>query len=273
MIWKFASWNVNGLRAITRKGLLQPFLKSTKVDILCLQEVKIDDARRAKENFDFPNYREYFNCAKKPGYSGTATLVSEKLTQPKIMNGLNVRPARPDSHSGGRSEEFDSEGRVQTLEFEKFFLVNAYFPNSREDLSRLDFKIDFNNLLLKHIKKLDKKKPVILTGDYNVAHQEMDLARPKENEGKHGYHPRERQWMSKLLDAGFIDTFRYLHPDKAQYSWWATRFGKSIRERNIGWRIYYFVVSKRLASRIKSANILDQALGSDHCPVSLAIDF
>src|SRR3989344_1871660 len=161
MLWKLASWNVNGLRAVTRKNLFQPFLDSYKPTVLGLQEVKIDDATRAKTVFDFPLYKEYFNGAKRPGYSGTAALVAEKLEQPKAISGLG----------GKGNEEFDSEGRVQTLEFEKFYFINAYFPNSREDLSRIDFKSDFNDAMLKHLKKLNKKKPVILTGDYNVAHE------------------------------------------------------------------------------------------------------
>jgi exodeoxyribonuclease-3 len=159
---------------------------------------------------------------------------------------------------------------VQTLEFPKFYLVNAYFPNTRHDLSRLDFKIDFNNKILAFIKKLDKKKPVILTGDYNVAHEEIDLARPKDNQENPGFHPRERASMSKYLDAGFVDTFRYLHPTKVQYTWWSMRFGA--RKRNVGWRIDYFCVSKRLASKIKRAEIHDSVMGSDHCPVSIEID-
>src|SRR3989338_873356 len=255
MIWKLASWNINGLRAIQKKNLFWPFALKFKPDVICLQEVKIDDAARAKLTFDWPLYREYFNSAKRPGYSGTAAIVKEKLDQPSVVNGLGK----------------DEEGRVQTLEFEKFYLTNAYFPNSREDLSRIDFKIEFDELLLRHIKKLDKKKPVILTGDYNVAHQPIDLARPKENEGKHGYHPREREWFGKLLKAGFVDTFRYLHQTKVKYSWWRTRFGQKARINNVGWRIDYFCVSKRLAKHIKKAEILDQVTGSDHCPVTLEI--
>ncbi len=257
-----ASWNVNGLRAITKRGDFAPFLTKYKPDVLCLQEVKIDDATRAKTTFDFPKYTEYWNSAKRPGYSGTATLVSEKLAQPKVTAGLG----------GESNQEYDSEGRAQTLEFDTFYLVNAYFPNSREDLSRIDFKQDFNNAILKHIKQLDKKKPVILTGDYNVAHEPIDLARPKENEGKHGYHPTERAWFDKLLKEGFVDTYRSLHPTTVKYSWWSTRFGQKARINNVGWRIDYFCVSKRLASKIKRAEILDSVMGSDHCPVSIEME-
>ncbi|HEY9582865.1 MAG TPA: exodeoxyribonuclease III [Candidatus Paceibacterota bacterium] len=262
---KLASWNVNGLRAVERKGLLRPFIITSKPDILCLQEIKIDAGAKAESEFDLPEYQEFWNHAKRPGYSGTATFVRNGiLNQRSGLKNLNQRP-----DLGVGIEKFDFEGRVQTLEFPKFYLVNAYFPNSRHDLSRLEFKGEFNEAILKHIKKLDKNKPVILTGDYNVAHNEIDLARPKDNKENPGFHPRERAWMSKFLEAGFIDTFRYLHPKEIRYSWWSMRSGA--RARNIGWRIDYFAVSKRLASKIKKAEILDQVLGSDHCPVTLEI--
>ncbi|HEY4483419.1 MAG TPA: exodeoxyribonuclease III [Candidatus Paceibacterota bacterium] len=259
MLWKFASWNVNGLRAIERKGLLRPFIEEQKPDVLCLQEVKIDEDSHSGTGLVYPSYNEAWNYGDRPGYSGTAILSNEKLGEPKVKMGLGV-------------DEFDSEGRVMTAEYDKFYVVNAYFPNSRPDLSRLDFKSDFNEAMLKHLKKLDKKKPVVLTGDYNVAHEPIDLARPKENEGKHGYHLREREWFGKLLEAGFVDTFRQAHPTKVQYSWWSTRFGTKARINNVGWRIDYFVVSKRLASKIKKAEILDQVKGSDHAPVTLEIE-
>lgn len=262
MLWKLYSWNVNGLRAITKRNQLKPFIDLVRPNVLCMQEVKIDDARRTQETFDFAGYIEYFNSAKRPGYSGTAVLVKEGYEQPKVTNGLSLKG----------SEEFDDEGRVQTLEFSKFFLLNVYFPNSRPDLERIDFKIEFDELLLKHVKKLDKGKPVIITGDFNVAHNEIDLARPKENEGKHGYHPRERAWFSKLLKAGFVDSYRALHPDTVKYSWWSTRFGQKARLNNVGWRIDYFTLSSRLAKNIKKAEIHDQVMGSDHCPVSLTLE-
>jgi len=248
------SWNVNGIRAVVKKGFTD-FLKKEKPDVLCLQEVKINDSARDKETFDFQNYTEYWNSAQKPGYAGTAILVSEKLAQPIITNGLGIT-------------EFDSEGRVQTAEFENFFLVNAYFPNTRHDLSRLDFKLKFDNALLYHIKKLEKK-PVILTGDLNVAHEEIDLANPKENDGNPGFHPEERKWMTKFLKAGFVDTFRFLYPKKVQYSWWSYRFGA--RRRNVGWRIDYFCISDKLKKQLKQAEILDKVIGSDHCPVRVVI--
>jgi len=249
------SWNVNGIRAAVKNGFTN-FLKTERPDILCLQEVKISDSARDKEMFDFQNYTEYWNSAQKPGYAGTAILVSEKLAQPIVTNGIG-------------KPEYDTEGRVQTAEFDKFYLVNTYFPNTRHDLSRLDFKLDFDEALLSHLKKLEKKKPVILTGDLNVAHEEIDLTNPKENDGNPGFHPLERKWMTKFLNNGFIDTYRFLYPKKVQYSWWSYRFGA--RRRNIGWRIDYFCVSERLKNKIKEAEILDKVTGSDHCPVKLVI--
>ena len=257
MLWRLFSWNVNGLRAVERKGVLRPFITSQKPDVLCLQEVKIDGKAHSNGNNSFPNYREYWNYGERPGYSGTAVIVGERMPEPRAVFGLRVT-------------EIDSEGRVQTLEFPKFYLVNAYFPNTRPDLSRLEFKNKFNEVTLKHINKLDKKKPVILTGDYNVAHEEIDIARPKENDGKAGFHPQERKWMTKFLGTGFVDTFRYLHPNKVQYSWWSQRFGA--RARNVGWRIDYFCVSKRLVPKVKFATIMDSVSGSDHCPVVLEIE-
>ncbi|MBT4120583.1 MAG: exodeoxyribonuclease III [Candidatus Magasanikbacteria bacterium] len=254
---KLVSWNVNGIRAVIRKDFGK-FLQTKKPDIICLQEVKIDDVMRAKENFDFEKYEEYWNSADRPGYSGTAIFIKSKLKlNPIYTTGIGIK-------------KYDSEGRVQTLEFKKFFLVNVYFPNTREDLSRLDFKIDFNNKISKHVKKLEKTKPVIITGDFNVAHEEIDLARPKPNNGKAGFHPRERAWMTKFLDSDMIDTFRHKNPDKIQYSWWTYRFGA--RSRNVGWRIDYFCVSDKLKNKIKKAEIWNKVKGSDHCPVVLNID-
>ena len=250
-------WNVNGIRAVIRKGFGE-FLNTKKPDIICLQEIKIDDVMRAKENFDFKKYEEYWNSADRPGYSGTAVFVKENLKlKPKYTTGIGIK-------------KYDYEGRVQTLEFDKFYLVNIYFPNTRHDLSRLDFKIEFDEAVLKHVKKLDKTKPVIITGDYNVAHEEIDLARPKANEGNPGFHPEERKWMTKFLSAGFIDTFRFLHPKTIKYSWWSYR--SFARKKNIGWRIDYFCVSKKLKNKIKKAEIWNDVEGSDHCPVGLQVD-
>ena len=252
------SWNVNGVRAVMRKGF-SDFLKKHKPDILALQEVKIAEKDRFDAKLDFPDYEEFWNSADRPGYSGTAILIKESLAKNIISKFNDI--GKP---------KYDSEGRVQTIEFDKFYFVNTYFPNTREDLSRLEFKIDFNNQIAKHTKKLEKKKPVIITGDFNVAREEIDLARPKPNDGKAGFHPRERTWMTKFLDSGMIDTFRHVNPKKIQYSWWTYRFGA--RSRNVGWRIDYFITNKKLEKNIKQAKILDRVLGSDHCPIILKIE-
>jgi len=253
---KIISWNVNGIRAVAKKGLAY-FLRSQKPDILCLQEVKISDATRLLTEFDFAGYTEYWHSAQRPGYSGTAILVREGLPGIKgVKSGLGL-------------EKFDKEGRVQTLENEKFFLVNVYFPNSNPELSRLDYKLEFNETLLKYVKKLERLKPVIVTGDFNVAHEEIDLARPKENIGNPGFTPEERAWMMKFLKAGFIDTYREKNGRKIQYSWWSFRM--NARARNIGWRIDYFCVSAKLVRTVKKAYILDKISGSDHAPIGLEL--
>ena len=253
---KLISWNVNGIRAVAKKGLAA-FLLAEKPDILCVQEVKISDSTRAETEFDFAGYSEYFNSAKRPGYSGTAILIKEGFKDfVGVKNGLGI-------------PEFDDEGRVQLVELKKYYLVNIYFPNSRGDLSRLGYKGEFNEALLKYLKKLEKTKPVIVTGDYNVAHEEIDLARPKENVSSPGFTPEERAWMTKFINSGFIDSFRYLNGDKVQYSWWSYRGGA--RERNVGWRIDYFCVSDKLRKHLKKAYILDKITGSDHAPVGLEI--
>lgn len=253
---KIISWNVNGIRAATKKGF-NDFLASVKPDILCLQEVKISDSSREKEKFDFGGYREFWHCAARPGYSGTAILAREGLADfLGTANGLG-------------EEKYDCEGRVQTAETRKFYLVNVYFPNSNDILSRLPYKLEFNDALLRHVRALEKKKPVIVTGDFNVAHQEIDLARPKQNEGLAGFTREERQWMDVFLRAGYLDTFRFLNGQKVQYSWWSFRM--NARARNVGWRIDYFCASAKLGKALKKAYILDQVYGSDHAPVGLEL--
>jgi len=244
---------VNGIRAVIKKGFHE-FLKKEKPDIICLQEIKISDAAREKEKeklgIDFPDYIEFWNSAQRPGYSGIAVLVREGIKAqylPRLA--------------------WDDEGRVQTVEFNRFYLVNIYFPNANHELSRLDFKINFNDKLLKYFKKLEKDKPLIICGDYNVAHEEIDLARPKENIGNPGFHPRERAWMTEFLKAGFVDTFRHVNGNKIQYTWWSYR--ANARVRNIGWRIDYFCVSNKFIKNIKQAFILDKIQGSDHCPLGI----
>lgn len=253
---KIISWNINGIRAAAKNGLAV-FLREAHPDIICLQEIKISDASRAAIEFDFANYTEYWNSAQRPGYSGTAILVKEgNKAVIGVANGIGIA-------------KFDIEGRVQTAELKKYYLVNVYFPNSNHILSRLSYKLDFNDALLKYLKKLEKTKPVIVTGDYNVAHEAIDLARPKENEGNAGYTKEERAWFTKFIKSGFIDTFRHLNGEKIQYSWWSYRAGA--RTRNVGWRIDYFCVSDKLKKQLKKAEILDKTLGSDHAPIGLEI--
>jgi len=217
-----------------------------------VQEIKIDKEARAKTDFDFPNYQEFWHSAKRPGYSGTAILVKEGVKAERLPE-----------------LEWDDEGRILVLDMGDFYLGNIYFPNANHELSRLDFKMDFNDKLSAYFKKLEKDKPVVLCGDFNVAHQEIDLARPKNNVGRPGFHPRERDWMTKLLDKGFVDTWRQLHPEEVKYSWWSYRM--KARDRNVGWRIDYFCVSEKFMDKVKSAFIWNDVMGSDHCPVGIEI--
>ncbi|MCK5021780.1 MAG: exodeoxyribonuclease III [Candidatus Pacebacteria bacterium] len=264
---KIYSWNINGIRAWLKKPEVKNFLKKEFPDILCLQEVKISKEARNKE---FPltlsgenifsefGYIEYWNSAQRPGYSGTLILVKKELEKKVLIhkNGLG-------------DEKFDKEGRTQILEFKDFYLINNYFPNSNHELSRLNYKIEYNQKIHKLTKKLEKKKSVIITGDFNVAHNEIDLARPKDNIGNAGFTFEERKWISNFLEDNMIDTFRELHPETIRYSWWSYR--GMVRERNIGWRLDYFVVSKKLMKKIKKAEIHDDIFGSDHCPISIEI--
>ncbi len=248
---RIISFNVNGIRAIVKKGFVD-FLQKSKADILCLQEIKISHSAREKEQFDFIGYQEFWHPAEKPGYSGTAILVKDSLS-------AEVLP----------SLSWDKEGRVLALDIGRYYLVNIYFPNAQDDLRRLAWKMEWNDKLLVYLKKLETKKPVVVCGDFNVAHQEIDLARPKENVGSAGFSPQERAWMDKFLSSGFKDTFRELHPQKVQYSWWSYR--AAARARNVGWRIDYFCVSKNIIKKIDQAFILDQVTGSDHCPVGIEL--
>ncbi len=254
---RIISWNINGIRAVIRKGF-KDFLEQEKNSIIALQEIKIHDEARAKENFDFFDWAEYWNGADRPGYSGTAVLVPNKKNK-LVLN----------AWTGMGEHKFDTEGRVQTLEFKKFYLINAYFPNANHELSRLNYKLEFNDYLLKYLKKLEKKKPIIICGDFNVAHQEIDLARPKENIGNAGFTYEEREWADKFIKNGFIDTFRYFYPNEQKYSWWSYR--TRARARNIGWRIDYFFVSVNFIKNVKNAFILNEVLGSDHCPIGIEI--
>ena len=249
---KLISWNVNGLRACVGKGFLDYF-KEQQADIFCLQETKLQEGQIELE---LDGYHQYWNYAEKKGYSGTAIFTKEKP--------ISV-------HYGIGIEEHDKEGRVITLEFEKFYMITVYTPNSQEKLARLDYRMkweeDFKNYLL----ELDKKKPVIVCGDLNVAHKEIDLKNPKTNRKNAGFTDDEREKFTELLNSGFIDTFRYFYPDTTGiYSWWSYRF--NARKNNAGWRIDYFIVSELLKDRLVSANIHTEVLGSDHCPVELIIE-
>ena len=249
---KLISWNVNGLRACVGKGFLDYF-KEQQADIFCLQETKLQEGQIELE---LDGYHQYWNYAEKKGYSGTAIFTKEKP--------ISV-------HYGIGIEEHDKEGRVITLEFEKFYMITVYTPNSQEKLPRLDYRMkweeDFKNYLL----ELDKKKPVIVCGDLNVAHKEIDLKNPKTNRKNAGFSDEEREKMTKLLESGFVDSFRYFYPNKTDiYSWWSYRF--SARAKNAGWRIDYFLVSDRIKENMKGAEIHTEILGSDHCPVLLNID-
>lgn len=250
---KIYSWNVNGIRAAVKNGFTD-WLAETAPDLVALQEIKIDDISRAKEQFDFKGYNEYWHPAQRPGYSGTAVL-------------SRIEPL---SFAHGLSEgDPDEEGRVLTLEFADFYLINTYFPNTKPDLSRLDYKADFNKRWLAYVKKLEQRKPVVAGGDFNVAREEIDLARPKENENHAGFTPLERAWANKFLAQGLVDTYRLIHKGDIKYSWWSYRF--HARAKNIGWRIDYWLVSAKLAGRVKEALIDDTMLGSDHAPVGLVL--
>lgn len=249
---KLISWNVNGLRAVWQKGF-PDFFKEVDADIFCLQETKMQEGQL---DVNFDGYYQYFNSAVKKGYSGTAMFTKNKPLAIKYDIGI---------------EEHDQEGRVITLEFENFYMVNVYTPNSKSELERLEYRQKWEDDFRTYLLNLDKQKPVILCGDLNVAHQEIDLKNPKTNRRSAGFTDEEREKMTELLEAGFTDTFRYLYPTKENaYTWWSYRM--RAREKNVGWRIDYFIVSKRLQPNIKEAKILSEVMGSDHCPVELQID-
>lgn len=249
---RFVSWNVNGLRACVKKGFLEYF-KEVDADIFCVQETKLQEGQIELE---LDGYHQYWNYAEKKGYSGVA--IFSKVEPISVSYGLGI-------------EEHDKEGRVITLEFDKFYFITVYTPNSQTELARLGYRMTWEDTFREYIVDLDKKKPVILCGDLNVAHNEIDLKNPKSNRKNAGFSDEEREKMTKLLSSGFIDTFRYFYPDKTDiYSWWSYRF--SAREKNAGWRIDYFIVSQSLANNLKDAEIHTEILGSDHCPVVLEID-
>lgn len=248
---KLISWNVNGIRACVRKGFLDYF-KEVDADIFCIQETKL---QAGQIELDLENYFQYWNYAIKKGYSGTAIFTKKKPLSVKY--GIGIKNEEP-------------EGRIITLEFEGFYLVNVYTPNSQRDLARLEFRLSWENEIRNYLQELDKIKPVVLCGDLNVAHYEIDLKNPRANGGNSGFTDEEREKMTALLDAGFIDTFRFLYPSKPDaYTWWS--YMNKVRERNIGWRIDYFIVSKKLKDLIKEAHIHSHVMGSDHCPIVLEL--
>ena len=252
---RIITWNVNGLRAALKKGF-PDFITSYSADAYCIQETKM---RREQASVDLPGYYEYWNSAERKGYSGTA--VFSRVESQSAVYGIGA-------------EEHDTEGRVITLEYDDFYLVNEYTPNSRnseDGLVRLGYRMEWEDARRRYLKTLDAKKPVVLCGDLNVAHREIDLKNPDANRGNAGFSDKERAKFSELLAEGFTDTFRFLYPDRRDaYTWWSYRSGA--RERNIGWRIDYFVVSNRIVSRIKDVSILAVTQGSDHCPVLLDVD-
>ena len=246
---KLISWNVNGLRAVMNKGFMD-YVNQEDPDILCLQEIKMSEGQL---ELDLPDYFEYYNYAEKKGYSGTAIFTKEKPISESYGIGI---------------EEHDKEGRVITLEFEDFYMVTCYTPNSKRGLLRLDYRQKWEDDFREYLLKLNKTKPVVLCGDLNVAHEEIDLANPKSNRKNAGFTDEERNKFTELLDAGFIDTYRYFYPDiPDMYTWWS--YITKARDRNIGWRIDYFVVSKDFEDRLLDASIHMEQLGSDHCPVVL----
>ena len=246
---KFISWNVNGLRACCEKGFSDIF-RSLNADFFCLQETKMQEGQL---DLAFEGYSSYWNYAEKKGYSGTAIFTRHQPLS--VCYGLGI-----------------DEGRVITLETEQFFLVNVYTPNSQDGLKRLDYRMKWENDFRKYLQELDKKKPVIVCGDLNVAHKEIDLKNPKTNRMNAGFTDQEREKFQTLLDSGFIDTFRFFYPEQEQiYSWWSYRF--KAREKNAGWRIDYFLTSKRIADKLSGAQIHTEIFGSDHCPVEVTINF
>ena len=254
---KMISWNVNGIRACMNKGF-EEFLKNINADIICLQETKIQEEQKNKElssNQTFNQYFQYWNYAEKKGYSGTAILTKKEPISVKYGIGI---------------EEHDKEGRVITLEFENFYMVTIYTPNSKRELERLEYRMKWEDEIRKYLSHIKKNKPVIMCGDLNVAHEEIDLKNPKTNTHNAGFTKEERMKMTNLLESGFIDTYRYLYPDNIEYSWWS--YMGHAREKNIGWRIDYFIVSDDIKNKILNAKIHTGVFGSDHCPVELEIE-
>lgn len=251
---RITTWNVNGIRAATKKGALT-WAISENIDILCLQEVKAQESQIPDEQRRLPGYECYWNAAQRPGYSGVA--VYERCQPERVVFGLG-------------QERFDEEGRVIRLEYTDFVLYNIYFPNGQRGQDRVDFKLDFYSCLLEQCDELHREgKSVIITGDFNTAHKEIDLAHPKANEKTSGFLPEERAWVDRFLEHGFVDVYRKLYPERVQYTWWT--FISNARARNVGWRLDYYLVSEPFVKNVEDVIIHDQVIGSDHCPVSLIL--
>jgi len=252
---RILSWNVNGIRAVEKKGFYE-WLKKESPDILCLQETKATPEQVSPQLKNTPNYNIYWSSAEKKGYSGVGTYTKKKPSS--IKNGFGI-------------DKFDNEGRILILEFPEFILFNIYFPNGKKNQERLDFKLDFYDTFLAYADVLKNKgRNIIVCGDFNTAHKEIDLARPKENSNISGFLPIERAWLDTFIDHGYVDTFRYFNQKPGQYSWWD--YKTKARERNIGWRIDYFFINKEFLSHLKKGFILQDVMGSDHCPVGIKID-
>ncbi len=259
---KIFSWNVNGLRAVLRKGALQKFIAEEQPDILCLQETK---AKQGQAEIDLPEYEEIWNSAERPGYAGTA--IFTKIKPLSVKYGLPTEVTMADEFGDPLSE-----GRVLTAEFDKFYLVNVYTPNSKNELERLGLREKkWDPEFLRYLKELEKVKPVVVCGDFNAAHEEIDIARPKTNHHSAGFTDEERQGITNIVSAGLTDSFRSLHPDSVRYTWWS-HWGHA-RENNVGWRIDYFFVSNSLKPHLKEADIYENVVGSDHCPVAIKLEF
>lgn len=263
---KIYSWNVNGIRAVVRKELFTPFISAEQPDILCLQETK---AEQGQAEIDLSGYEEYWNSAEKKGYSGTA--IFSKTKPLSIINGLPQDIIEAYKVTGDTYGDPNKEGRIIAAEYEDFYVVTVYTPNAKDDLSRVSLRHNsWDPAFLAYCKQLEKTKPVIFCGDLNVAHTEDDLANPKPNRGKKGFTDEEREGFQNFIDAGFVDTLRMFKQGNGHYTWWS-HFAKS-RERNVGWRIDYFLVSESLKSKVKAADIHANVMGSDHCPISITLD-
>ena len=262
---KLYSWNVNGIRAVLKKGLFHPFLEAHKPDVLCLQETK---AERGQIEIDLPGYHEFWHSAIKKGYSGTAIFSKQKPLA--VINGFPSEFAKRYKFADELKRDSAEEGRVMSAEFKDFYVVTVYTPNAKDDLSRLALRHEhWDPAFLAYLQQLEKKKPVVFCGDLNVAHTELDLANPKPNKGKKGFTDEEREGFQNMVDAGFVDTFRKFRQGNGYYTWWS-HFANS-RARNIGWRIDYVLVSQSLSAGVKAAEIHPDVMGSDHCPVSIEL--